>query len=81
MLKNSLDEHGLELRLRAANEAEAACEKRLYTAEAEIKELRAKLDATERFVFMHTTTDFGFAALTNWQRYSIFFPSLLVPYL
>ncbi|XP_073221418.1 E3 ubiquitin-protein ligase BRE1-like 2 isoform X1 [Cicer arietinum] len=48
MLKNALDEHGLELRVRAANEAEAACEQRLKAAEAEIEDLRAKLDATER---------------------------------
>ena len=56
MLKKALDEHGLELRVRAANEAEAACEQRLSAAEAEIEELRAQLDANERFVFMHTTT-------------------------
>jgi len=55
MLKKALDEHGLELRVRAANEAEAACEQRLSAAEAEIEELRAQLDANERFVFMHIT--------------------------
>ncbi|XP_024639849.1 E3 ubiquitin-protein ligase BRE1-like 2 isoform X2 [Medicago truncatula] len=48
MLKKALDEHGLELRVRAANEAEAACEQRLSAAEAEIEELRAQLDANER---------------------------------
>ncbi|CAI8586519.1 unnamed protein product [Vicia faba] len=48
MLKNALDEHGLELRVRAANEAEAACEQRLSAAEAEKEELRAQLDETER---------------------------------
>lgn len=50
VLKNALDEHGLELRVKAANEAEAACEQRLSAAEAEIEELRGKLDASERFV-------------------------------
>lgn len=55
MLKNALDEHGLELRVRAANEAEAACKQRLSAAEAEKEELRAQLDETERFVFVHTT--------------------------
>ncbi|GAU14379.1 hypothetical protein TSUD_249170, partial [Trifolium subterraneum] len=48
MLKNAFDEHGLELRVRAANEAEAACEQRLSAAEAEMEELRAQLDKTER---------------------------------
>lgn len=55
MLQNALDEHGLELRVKAANEAEAACEQRLTAAEAEIAELRAMLDASERFGFMHTS--------------------------
>ncbi|KAL1307880.1 hypothetical protein HN51_049776 [Arachis hypogaea] len=48
MLKNALDEHSLELRVKAANEAEEACEQRLAAAEAEIEDLRAKLDAAER---------------------------------
>ncbi|KAK2431156.1 histone mono-ubiquitination [Trifolium repens] len=48
MLKNAFDEHGLELRVRAANEAEAACEQRLSAAEVEIEELRAQLNKTER---------------------------------
>jgi len=55
MLKKALDEHDLELRVRASNEAEAAYEKRLSAAQAEIEELRAQFDANERFVFMHTT--------------------------
>ncbi|CAO2834313.1 unnamed protein product [Amaranthus hypochondriacus] len=50
MLKHALDEHNLELRIKAANEAEAACQLRLSAAEAEIADLRAKLDATERDV-------------------------------
>ncbi|KAG4953209.1 hypothetical protein JHK87_038803 [Glycine soja] len=50
MLKNALDEHSLELRVKAANEAEAACEQRLSAAEAEIEDLRSKLDASERKV-------------------------------
>ncbi|GFZ18235.1 histone mono-ubiquitination 2 [Actinidia rufa] len=49
-LRNALDEHGLELRVKAANEAEAACQLRLSTAEAEIADLRAKLDASDRDV-------------------------------
>ncbi|KAJ4839600.1 hypothetical protein Tsubulata_040519 [Turnera subulata] len=51
ILRIALDEHGLELRVKAANEAEAACQKRLSAAEAEITALRAKLDASERDVF------------------------------
>lgn len=50
VLKNALDEHSLELRVKAANEAEAACQLRLSTAEAEIADLRAKLDSSERDV-------------------------------
>jgi len=56
MLKNALDEHSLELRVKAANEAEAACEQRLSAAEAEIEDLRSKLDASERLVFRCTST-------------------------
>ncbi|KAJ6812009.1 E3 ubiquitin-protein ligase BRE1-like 2 [Iris pallida] len=48
ILQTALDEHSLELRVRAANEAEAACQQRLSTAEAEITELRAKVDASQR---------------------------------
>ncbi|WOL14203.1 E3 ubiquitin-protein ligase [Canna indica] len=50
LLKATLAEHGLELRVKAANDAEATCQQRLLTAEAEIPELRAKLDASERDV-------------------------------
>ncbi|XP_010542449.1 PREDICTED: E3 ubiquitin-protein ligase BRE1-like 2 isoform X2 [Tarenaya hassleriana] len=49
-LKNALDEHFLELRVKAANETEAACQKRLATAKAEIAELRSQLDVSEREV-------------------------------
>eukprot|EP01018_Ginkgo_biloba_P001761 Gb_15023 [translate_table: standard] len=49
-LKSALDEHSLELRVKAANEAEAVCQQRLALAEAEIAELRQKLDASERDV-------------------------------
>ncbi|XP_072988140.1 E3 ubiquitin-protein ligase BRE1-like 1 isoform X1 [Typha latifolia] len=48
ILKSSLDEHKLELRVKAANEAEAISQQRLATAEAEIAELRQKLEASER---------------------------------
>lgn len=51
VLKHALDEHNLELRIKAANEAEAACQLRLSVAEAEIADLRAKLDTTERDVY------------------------------
>lgn len=50
LLRNALDEHSLELRVRAAKEAEAACQRRLSAAEAEIADLRARLDASERDV-------------------------------
>ncbi|KAL6648000.1 hypothetical protein ACP70R_012224 [Stipagrostis hirtigluma subsp. patula] len=49
-LRSSLEEHSLELRVKAANEAEAACQQRLSIAEAELEELRAKVDASERNV-------------------------------
>ncbi|PIN10960.1 E3 ubiquitin ligase involved in syntaxin degradation [Handroanthus impetiginosus] len=49
-LQNALEEHGLELRVKAAYEAEAACQQRLSVAEAEIAELRAELDASDRDV-------------------------------
>ena len=49
ILQAALDEHSLELRVRAANEAEAACQQRLSAAEAEMAELRAKMDASQRF--------------------------------
>ncbi|KAL3719803.1 hypothetical protein ACJRO7_004736 [Eucalyptus globulus] len=48
VLRSALEEHNLELRVKAANEAEVACQQRLSAAEAEIAELRAKLDASER---------------------------------
>lgn len=47
--KTALDEHSLEQRVKAANEAEAACQKRLAAAESEISELRQSLDAVERY--------------------------------
>ncbi|XP_043693434.1 E3 ubiquitin-protein ligase BRE1-like 2 isoform X2 [Telopea speciosissima] len=50
VLRNALEEHSLELRVKAANEAEAACQQRLAAAEAEITDLRGKLDASERDV-------------------------------
>ncbi|XP_077240995.1 histone mono-ubiquitination 2 isoform X2 [Tasmannia lanceolata] len=48
ILRSALDEHSLELRVKAAKEAEGACQQRLSAAEAEITDLRAKLDASER---------------------------------
>ncbi|KAL6506562.1 hypothetical protein OROGR_024743 [Orobanche gracilis] len=49
-LRNALKEHSLELRVKAAYEAEAACQQRLSVAEAEMAELRAELDASDRDV-------------------------------
>ncbi|KAH9554527.1 hypothetical protein CY35_08G068200 [Sphagnum magellanicum] len=47
-LKLALDEHSLELRVKAANEAEAVCQQRLTAAEAEIADLRQRLDVLDR---------------------------------
>ncbi|KAI4354748.1 hypothetical protein L6164_003591 [Bauhinia variegata] len=47
-LKCSLDEHNLELRVKTANEAEARSQQRLAAAEAEIADLRQKLEASKR---------------------------------
>lgn len=49
-LRNALKEHSLELRVKAAYEAEAACQQRLSVAEAEMAELRAELDASDRLI-------------------------------
>lgn len=51
-LKSSLDEHNLELRVKTANEAEAISQQRLAAAEAEIAELRQKLEASKRFDYI-----------------------------
>ncbi|KAL8245547.1 hypothetical protein R6Q59_011805 [Mikania micrantha] len=50
VLKNAFDEHGLELRIKAAKETEVACQQRLSDAESEIPDLSAKLDDSEREV-------------------------------
>ncbi|XP_051134328.1 E3 ubiquitin-protein ligase BRE1-like 1 [Andrographis paniculata] len=47
-LTSSLDERNLELRVKVAIEAEAKSQQRLATAEAEIAELRQKLEASKR---------------------------------
>ncbi|KAK8635491.1 hypothetical protein V6N13_004225 [Hibiscus sabdariffa] len=47
-LKSCLDEGNLELRVKTANEAEAMSQQRLATAEAEIAELRHRLEASKR---------------------------------
>ncbi|VAH84680.1 unnamed protein product [Triticum turgidum subsp. durum] len=49
-LRTSLEEHSLELRVKAANEAETACQRSLCIAEAELEELRTDVDASERDV-------------------------------
>ncbi|XP_050237140.1 E3 ubiquitin-protein ligase BRE1-like 1 isoform X2 [Mercurialis annua] len=46
-LKSSLDEQNLELRVKNANEAEAISQQRLAAAEAEIADMRQKLEATK----------------------------------
>ncbi|KAF5470011.1 hypothetical protein F2P56_010564 [Juglans regia] len=47
-LKSSLDEHNLELRVKTANEDEAISQQTLAAAEAEIAELRQRLEASKR---------------------------------
>ncbi|KAJ0112961.1 hypothetical protein Patl1_00150 [Pistacia atlantica] len=47
-LKSSLDEQNLELRVKTANEAEAISQQRLAAAEAEIADMRQKLEAFKR---------------------------------
>ncbi|KAF5744281.1 Histone ubiquitination proteins group [Tripterygium wilfordii] len=47
-LKSSLDEQNLELRVKTANEAEAVSQQRLAAAEAEIADLRQKLEGSKR---------------------------------
>ncbi|XP_038682111.1 E3 ubiquitin-protein ligase BRE1-like 1 [Tripterygium wilfordii] len=46
--KSSLDEQNLELRVKTANEAEAVSQQRLAAAEAEIADLRQKLEGSKR---------------------------------
>lgn len=48
ILRNAFDEHSLELRVRAANEAREGCQQRLFTFEAEVADLMDKLDISER---------------------------------
>ena len=50
-LKSCLDEQNLELRVKTANEAEAISQQRLAAAEAEIADLRQKLEASKRLKF------------------------------
>ncbi|KDO85593.1 hypothetical protein CISIN_1g0028163mg, partial [Citrus sinensis] len=47
-LKSSLDEQSLELRVKTAIEAEAISQQRLAAAEAEIADMRQKLEAFKR---------------------------------
>ncbi|PIN03187.1 E3 ubiquitin ligase involved in syntaxin degradation [Handroanthus impetiginosus] len=47
-LKSSLDEHSLELRVKVAIEAEAKSQQKLAASEAEIAELRQKLEDSKR---------------------------------
>ncbi|KAM7273092.1 hypothetical protein ACFE04_027756 [Oxalis oulophora] len=50
VLKNALNEHSLELRVKAAKEAEAACQQRLSAARTEIVLLREELQTYDRDV-------------------------------
>lgn len=52
VLKTAFNEHSLELRIKSAKETENACQQRLSDAEAEIADLRAKLDDSDRFEFL-----------------------------
>lgn len=53
LLKATLAENSLELRVKAASDAEATYNQRHSVAEAEIPELRARLDAAKRFDSCH----------------------------
>uniref|UniRef100_A0A1J3ITI9 E3 ubiquitin protein ligase n=1 Tax=Noccaea caerulescens TaxID=107243 RepID=A0A1J3ITI9_NOCCA len=53
-LQSSLDEQNLELRVKAANEAEAVSQQMLAAAEAEIADLRQKMDDCKRDVAKHS---------------------------
>jgi len=56
VLKCSLNESKLEQRVIAANEAEAMSQQRLATTEAEIAELRQKLETSRRyFIRIHSS--------------------------
>lgn len=48
-MKTAIDEHSLELKVKEAIEAEAASQQKLATAEAEIVELRQRIDASDRY--------------------------------
>ncbi|MQM12666.1 hypothetical protein Taro_045585 [Colocasia esculenta] len=48
ILRQALEDHSLELRVKAAKEAEIACLQRLAAAESEIADLWEKVDASER---------------------------------
>ncbi|XP_027337937.1 E3 ubiquitin-protein ligase BRE1-like 1 isoform X2 [Abrus precatorius] len=50
-LKSSLDEHNLEHRVKTAIEAEAKSQQRLAAAEAEIADMRQKLEASKREMY------------------------------
>ena len=49
-LKSSLDERNLELRVKVAIEAEAKAQQKLAASEAEIAELRQKLESSKRSI-------------------------------
>lgn len=51
ILRNYLEDYDHEMGVKAANESEAACQQRLSAAEAEIAQLQAELEASERFPY------------------------------
>ncbi|GFY92696.1 histone mono-ubiquitination 1 [Actinidia rufa] len=57
-LKSSLDEHNLELRVKTAIEAEAGSQQRLAAAEAEIADLRQKLEVSKSIFSIRTLPPF-----------------------
>lgn len=72
-LKSSLDEHNLELRVKTANEAEAISQQMLAAAEAEIAELRQKLEASKRFVLVWQGKAFCLTCFYYWTFFLDFF--------
>lgn len=55
-LNSSLDERNLESRVKVAIEAEAKSQQRLAASEAEIAELRQKLEASKRSIYSLSST-------------------------
>lgn len=68
-LKSRLDEQNLELRVKKANEAEAISQQKLAAAEAEIADLRQKLEASKRLNLLLLLFFFSFEFFIYvWKR-------------